>query len=1116
MMKKSSLKGGQQVLIYSLIGMVVFTHFAYAEGIVTDGSIGVAQNLTGPKLQIPQSLGTTAGNNLFHSFESFNIQAGESAFFKGIATDGSVGVAQSLTGPKFQIPQSLGTTAGNNLFHSFKSFTIQTGESAVFSGSDSLKNVISRVTGGNPSTINGLLQSTIAHANFYFINPSGVTFGANAKIDVPAAFHVSTADSLRFSNGDQLRTALSEPSVFSTADPVSFGFLGNHAATIEIQESRLRFKKGSTVSLSASDITINQGKLLNETGDIQLYATGSPSIDINIDPAKPLVPYVLSGKLTIKGKDTDHKSVIDASGNGAGRVVIRSGIVDINNSDLFADNSGSIEANLKKGIDIIANNMTVDNSFVTAEALKNGDAANLNIGLTGQLKIIGDKGNAIIRSAAWKAGNAGDVNINANDVLIDGKNATGIVGITSDSEDGSTGNAGTIKITSNTLSLQNGGIIRSSSFSQGNAGHISIDAKDIVIDGAGVDGLGSKISSDVGRETNANSGNVIINSDNLTLSNGGIIRSGNWGKNEGGSVTINVNKMLIDAKDNKNFTGVNTAVEAGGLGNGGKITVIADELTIQHGGQISSSTLGQGNAGTVSVTANTMTIDRQGSDSLTGISSAALSQQTKTGSNAGTVAVTVNDKLSLLGGGMITTSTLSTLGNAGNVEVNAGNLLIDGSGGGTQSIPVLIAKKDGSFKKQTVQLPNPIAPGISSDNFFSSGHAGTVAVNANELTMSHGGEISSATLSSGNAGSILISAPVITMDNASISAKTTAQGHAGSVTIQAEQTLTETNHSSINSSTSGSGSAGSVNITAPVISIDNSTISAEATANSSGKTGDVNVTASKTLRLAKRGSISIQNDATVADPSHIKAGVITLSAPDIDLQDSTITAAATGNVDAGSIVANFSHQLSMDTSLITTAATDGNGGIITINGGELINSYNSGFLTSVTGADGNGGNINVAAGILVMNTGVIQANALAGRGGDINLNLKALIPSYDLLTKSGTQVVWQPYIPGFNVIQAASATGISGNINITSPQFDISGSISGLDAHPLTLPRIEDNPCYNLSNLNSSLVRSSKGGMPTNEAQKGFIPPVINEIDHTTDSSPDKQNNHDLPCPTPR
>ena len=67
-----------------------------------------------------------------------------------------------------------------------------------FTGSDSLQNVISRVSGNNSSIIDGILKSDIKNADFYFINPNGITFNANAQVDVPAAFHVSTADKMDF------------------------------------------------------------------------------------------------------------------------------------------------------------------------------------------------------------------------------------------------------------------------------------------------------------------------------------------------------------------------------------------------------------------------------------------------------------------------------------------------------------------------------------------------------------------------------------------------------------------------------------------------------------------------------------------------------------------------------------------------------------------------------------------------------------------------------------------------------------------------------------------------------------------------------------------------------
>lgn len=81
-------------------------------------------------------------------------------------------------------------------------------------------------------------------------------------------------------------------------------------------------------------------------------------------------------------------------------------------------------------------------------------------------------------------------------------------------------------------------------------------------------------------------------------------------------------------------------------------------------------------------------------------------------------------------------------------------------------------------------------------------------------------------------------------------------------------------------------------------------------------------------------------------------------------------------------------------------------------GGQLINLQNSGFLTSVSGANSNGGNINITTDYLIMQTGVIQANVVGGSGGDISLNLKALIPSYNSLFLGGNKIAWFPFIPG--------------------------------------------------------------------------------------------------------
>ena len=64
-----------------------------------------------------------------------------------VVTDGTVGPGVSLPGPDYQISDTLVTSAGANLFHSFARFDLNSSESATFSGPDSVANIISRVTG---------------------------------------------------------------------------------------------------------------------------------------------------------------------------------------------------------------------------------------------------------------------------------------------------------------------------------------------------------------------------------------------------------------------------------------------------------------------------------------------------------------------------------------------------------------------------------------------------------------------------------------------------------------------------------------------------------------------------------------------------------------------------------------------------------------------------------------------------------------------------------------------------------------------------------------------------------------------------------------------------------
>ncbi|TVQ58526.1 MAG: CHAT domain-containing protein [Spirulina sp. DLM2.Bin59] len=94
-----------------------------------------------------------------------------------------------------------GTEAGANLFHSFQQFGLNAGEIAQFLSQPGIENILGRVTGGDPSVINGLLQVTGSNANLYLMNPAGMIFGSGSSLDIPGSFTATTADRIGFDGG---------------------------------------------------------------------------------------------------------------------------------------------------------------------------------------------------------------------------------------------------------------------------------------------------------------------------------------------------------------------------------------------------------------------------------------------------------------------------------------------------------------------------------------------------------------------------------------------------------------------------------------------------------------------------------------------------------------------------------------------------------------------------------------------------------------------------------------------------------------------------------------------------------------------------------------------------
>ena len=187
-----------------------------------------------------------------------------------IVTDGSLGTATELVGPNYSVTSDLGQLEGSNLFHSFINFNLANGDTATFSGPNSITNIVSRVTGGSDSNIDGNITSTIDGANFWLINPAGIIFGENAAINVTGSVHMSNSDYIVLSDDAKFDATNISNSRLTVADPIGFGFLSSNTSSLIASGSTLQVSAGNTLSLVGREMAMTNVNLGAEAGKINI------------------------------------------------------------------------------------------------------------------------------------------------------------------------------------------------------------------------------------------------------------------------------------------------------------------------------------------------------------------------------------------------------------------------------------------------------------------------------------------------------------------------------------------------------------------------------------------------------------------------------------------------------------------------------------------------------------------------------------------------------------------------------------------------------------------------------------------------------------------------------
>ena len=877
-----------------------------------------------------------------------------------------------------------GATRDANLFHSFTEFNVEALREAYFTNPDGIANIFSRVTGNNISDIQGVL-GVLGYANLYLINPNGILFGENARLDVNGSFFATTADSVVFENGLEFSAVNPDAPPLLTIDiPIGLRFRDNpgditvrgkgngerflDSEVIDTQEA-LRVDSDETISLIGGNLILEDATIKTAGGRIELGSVAGGKVNL-IEVADGFtVDY--SGVETFRDISLSGKSNIDASGLGggdiqvAGRNITLRGISAFEANTLGGEAGGDISIFAAESLEI--SGVENDGNFVSAisnRIFPDGTAEGGDITIeTGSLHL-GDR--ALIATTSFGQGEAGDININATESIslasqgntsaIISNLAGGAIGNGGDikittpslnlsngafisSNTSGNGHAGNINIITNSFALTNGSLLNANTLAEGNAGNTSIKAANIVIDAQSNSVASTGIFNNVGSNAIGNAGNIELNTGSLTLNNGATIFASGNTQESGGNITIN-------ATGNASFTNGSSIFVTGAKG--GSIQLDATNLSITSGsiffgGITSNSSVPEAQSGDIAINlTEDLVIDGLDSESLTFITNSSFGE-----GNPGNIDISARN-ITFLNGGTITSFVTEEQENTkpGDISLNAtGDIVFDGTN-----------------KSQVSGISNFIDENVL-------GNIGEINITAQNLTLTNGAQIQSQVAGINDSGDININVAdsikvdgfgeVIINDKLQVFPSKIAsivtedgRGNAGTINVNT-QNLALSRNGRISVATTGQGNAGNINIDAKQITI--------------GEQGNINlnpsnINADNFGNRGNGGDITINTDLlSIKDGGYVSADVLGELGTGGNI---IINARDIVSVDGTGIAFNPKTQRNEDRfSGITTDvfATIGNGGNITVNTNRLIVNNDAFISSDVVNSKGNAGDIIISA-----------------------------------------------------------------------------------------------------------------------------------------------------------
>ncbi len=745
---------------------------------------------------------------------------------------------------------------------------------------------------------------TVQNSATVFANSAGLGNGGDVLLEASDGVSVSDARIVSSagngSSGD-IRLNTGNLSLSNEAF-ISNLITGNdNAGKIFIQaKDAVSLAGGSGIFSSVEEEAIgNAGDINIETTSLSL-AEGS---EIN---AKTL-GQGNAGNITVNARKN-----ISLDGSGSGDSILSDG----SNGTIFTRiiNSVNPEAIGNAGdIQLNTGNLSVTNgAFISSSSLGKGDAGNIFVEARDSVKldsIVGDsiggiksdlliggvgKGGDIqiatgllsvnngaqISASTSGEGNAGNITINARDkVTVDGFNLLGIPSWIN-STASSNFNGGDIRITAGELFFTNGGSVVTFSLQGGNAGNIFLDVGNTIT----FDGVGSRDGARSNAATfaiNGNAGNIEVKTGSLFLTNGGQMNTAGSGE-ENGKSFANAGNIIVNARDTIKFDGRFSGLFTilnEAVGKAGDIVLTTGSLSVTNDALLASLTYGQGDAGNININARDKVTFDQRSFASTAVDSTAIG-------NGGDMEITANSLL-LDNGGLLFTQTFGK-GDAGNITINANSF--EAVNGGRINTSTSSSENAGTI---TLNVKDKITfsgtgQGFRSGLFAatsaeSTGKGGSIFIDPRLVIIEDGASVSVGSNGTGDAGDIFLQAGTLQLDSGFITAQTVStQG--GDINLQLGELLSLRNGSQI-TTTAGNqqfgGDGGNINIDTPVMFAAPQENS-DITADAfSGNGGNIDISTQGIFGIQFREEPTPQSDITASSQFGL-SGNVDINTPEVD------------------------------------------------------------------------------------------------------------------------------------------------------------------------------------------------------------------------------------------